>query len=567
MSEVSRQAGRFRTRRIVASALAGVATVAAAVTLTAVAGPAGAATGVGSGYWHTSGSQVLDANNNPVRIAGINWYGFETSDEVVHGLWSQDYKSVIDSIKNLGYNTIRLPFSNQMVEAPKVPANISFYGQSGPINTDLQGLTAVQIMDKIISYAGQDGLKVILDNHRSEDGNSAEQNGLWYTSAYPESAWLNDWVTLVNRYKNNATVVGVDLRNEPHTQSYATYGTGSTWGTGSATDWQLGAQRGGNAVLAANPSLLVFVEGISDWVNDSGTTVSDWWGGDLQPVATHPVTLSVGNRLVYSAHDYGPHEYAQSWFNSSTTYASLSSVWDKNWGYIAKQGVAPILVGEFGTPNGATDASDSTAGSQGQWFSSMVQYLKSNNLSWTYWALNGEDAYGLLDNQYSPTPVSAAKQSALAGIEFPLGITSSGGSPSPSLTTSRSASPSAPVSLPASPSASPSSGTGTGSCALTYTKQSEWNNGFVAQLTIKNTGTATVNGWTLAFTFPGDQKITNAWSATVSQSGAAVTATSTSFNGSLAPGGTASFGFQGSYSASDAAPTSFTLNGSACTTG
>jgi len=51
----------------------------------------------------------------------------------------------------------------------------------------------------------------------------------------------------------------------------------------------------------------------------------DWWGGNLQAVATHPVQLSVANRLVYSAHDYGPHEYAQSWFNSSTTYASLSS--------------------------------------------------------------------------------------------------------------------------------------------------------------------------------------------------------------------------------------------------
>jgi aryl-phospho-beta-D-glucosidase BglC (GH1 family) len=68
----------------------------------------------------------------------------------------------------LGYNTIRIPFSDQMVEGTKVPNQISFYGSTGPINTDLQGLTSMQILDKIIDYAGSLGLKVILDNHRSE---------------------------------------------------------------------------------------------------------------------------------------------------------------------------------------------------------------------------------------------------------------------------------------------------------------------------------------------------------------------------------------------------------------
>ena len=77
-----------------------------------------AAGGVGSGYWHTRGNQILDSAGNPVRIAGINWYGFETPDDIAHGLWVQDYHTVIDDIKALGYNTIRIPFSNQMVEDP-----------------------------------------------------------------------------------------------------------------------------------------------------------------------------------------------------------------------------------------------------------------------------------------------------------------------------------------------------------------------------------------------------------------------------------------------------------------
>ena len=89
-----------------------------------------------------------------------------------------------------------------MVERPVVPSSISYANGSGAINTDLKGLTALQIMDKIVSAAGALGLRVILDNHRSEAGNGAEANGLWYTSAYPETEWINDWKSLVARYAN-----------------------------------------------------------------------------------------------------------------------------------------------------------------------------------------------------------------------------------------------------------------------------------------------------------------------------------------------------------------------------
>jgi Cellulase (glycosyl hydrolase family 5) len=130
-----------------------------------------AASGAGAGYWHTSGNQILDSNGNPVRIAGVNWYGFETPDEIAHGLWAQDYHTIINDIKNLGYNTIRIPFSNQMAETPIVPQNLSFYN-TGPINTDLKGLNSLQILDKIIAYAGQEGLKIILKVIRTTTGQS-----------------------------------------------------------------------------------------------------------------------------------------------------------------------------------------------------------------------------------------------------------------------------------------------------------------------------------------------------------------------------------------------------------
>jgi cellulose binding protein with CBM2 domain/putative Ig domain-containing protein len=105
--------------------------------------------------------------------------------------------------------------------------------------------------------------------------------------------------------------------------------------------------------------------------------------------------------------------------------------------------------------------------------------------------------------------------------------------------------------------------TGGGACQVSYVKN-EWTGGFTANVTVNNTGAAAVNGWTLRFSFPGDQEVTNAWNATVTQSGQTVTATNASYNGSIAPGGNAQFGFQGTWSASDASPTAFTLNGAAC---
>ncbi len=406
--------------------------------LLCLAVPAGAQ--VGAGYWHTSGNQLLDSNNQPVRIAGVNWYGFETTDHVIHGLWAKDYKAILNTIKNNGYNTIRVPFSNEMVESNPVPTNLSF-NNNGPINTDLQGLTSLQILDKIVAAAGTIGLRVILDNHRSEAGNSAEASGLWYTSAFPESAWINDWVTLTNRYLNNTTVIGMDLRNEPHNAT----SNGSCWGCGTTTnDWQLAAERAGNAILGINPHLLIFVEGTDCFNGDC-----DWWGGNLQGVAQFPVTLNVANQLVYSAHDYGPSLFQQPWFNSSTTAASLQAHWVKDFAFILNNKTAPVWLGEFGTGNNATDVQDTTAGSEGQWFSDLVQFLAANpSLNWTYWALNGEDSFAILDSNYDATPASATKQQLLASIQFPLGG-SGGGSNPPTITSINpaSAAPGASVTI------------------------------------------------------------------------------------------------------------------------
>jgi len=112
---------------------------------------------------------------------------------------------------------------------------------------------------------------------------------------------------------------------------------------------------------------------------------------------------------------------------------------------------------------------------------------------------------------------------------------------------------------------SSSSGGGGGSCQVTFTNQSQWAGGFVDQVVIGNTGASAISSWSLAFTFPGDQKITSNFNGGFSQSGENATLTNASYNGSIAPGGSVTVGFQGTWTSSDAAPTAFTLNGAACT--
>lgn len=372
---------------------------------------AGVARAAGTGYWHTSGNRILDSANQPVRIAAINWYGFETTTFVAHGLWINDYKAILDLIKSSGFNTVRIPYSDQVVSQNPVLGTMNI-NRNG-INTDIAAdARALDVLDKIVAYCGQIGLRVILDNHRSNAGNSAQENGLWFTSDFPESTWLANWRAMTTRYNGNTTVIGMDLRNEPHAS--ACWG-GDPSGCSSANDWQGAATRAGNAILAINPNLLIFVEG-----NDHYNNAFTWWGGMLRGVASRPVTLSVANRVVYSAHDYGPAEANQSWFNGSTTAASLAAVWDQNWGYIHNQNLAPIFIGEMGTLNSNADIQSSTPGSQGQWFSSLVQYLNGkSSMGWAYWAMNGNDRYALFNNNFNGI-VNQAKLTLLQPLQFPL---------------------------------------------------------------------------------------------------------------------------------------------------
>lgn len=356
---------------------------------------------LGKGPWHTNGAQILDANNQPVRIAGVNWFGFETNNFVVHGLWTRNYKDILNQIKSTGYNTVRLPYSNQLFDQGSKPNGIDYNK-----NPDLKGLQGVQLMDKIVNYATGIGLHIILDRHRPDAGS---QSALWYTSAYPEARWISDWHMLAEHYKNNPLVIGADLHNEPHTPA--------CWGCGQQDiDWQAAAQRAGNAILASNSNWLIFVEGVDCYsLGGSGQKDCSWWGSNLQGVKDHPVQLNTPSRLVYSVHDYPASVSSQPWFTATNYPQNLAEVWDSHWGYIQKQGIAPVWVGEFGSYL-QTDKDK-------QWFSTLISYLGTgaHGFNWTFWSWNPDsgDTGGLVQNDW--VTLNQDKQDQLKKIQFPLG--------------------------------------------------------------------------------------------------------------------------------------------------
>jgi peptidoglycan-N-acetylglucosamine deacetylase len=117
----------------------------------------------------------------------------------------------------------------------------------------------------------------------------------------------------------------------------------------------------------------------------------------------------------------------------------------------------------------------------------------------------------------------------------------------------------------AQPPSSPPPGNG-GACRVGASVNA-WNNGLVASVTVTNTGSTPVNGWRLVFTLPSGQTITSGWNATFSPTSGQVTATNVSYNGTIAPNASVSLGYQASHTGNGGAPTGFTLNGAACTTG
>ncbi len=401
-------------------------------------------------WLHCEGSRIFDKDGNEVWLTGANWFGFNCSENCAHGLYAADVDDMLATIADHGINVLRFPISTTLlkswmdgkphavssVQASYTPpqdvegedGKITPAGYYTNINKDFveaDGKTvknSMEIFDIIMQKCKKYGLKAFIDIHSPDENNSGHDYELWYGKAgITTKDWQDTLVWLAKKYANDDTLIGYDLKNEPHgKRAYKDGGCPSTiakWdGSKDENNWAYAATNCAEAILDVNPNALIFIEGIEQYPmtekgydfdtpdvwepksEDEKRWYGAWWGGNLRGVKDYPIKMSTPakqSKIVYSPHDYGPSVYAQTWFEKNFTEETLlDDYWRGTWAYINEQDIAPLLIGEWG---GFVDGTKNQ-----KWMELLAAYMTKHHINHTYWCLNPNsgDTGGLLSHDF-----------------------------------------------------------------------------------------------------------------------------------------------------------------------
>ena len=264
-----------------------------------------------------------------------------------------------------------------------------------------------EIFDYGLSLCEKNGMKVIIDIHTVKTDASGHNHPVWYREDMTVVHFVDSLSWIADRYKNNDTIIGYDLKNEPHGKASET--PHAIWNNSDDMDnWKWVAQIAGNAVLDKNPNALIIIEGIQIYPkdikannfvskDDDNDYYNTWWGANLMGVKDYPIDFGSPERnkqIVYSPHDYGPRVYEQPWFKGGFTYESLyKDAWHDYWLYIAEDDIAPIFVGEWG---------GFMEGDNLKWMEYFRQLIAEKHLHHTFWCFNANsgDTGGLVKDDF-----------------------------------------------------------------------------------------------------------------------------------------------------------------------
>lgn len=347
---------------------------------------------------------IVDANGNPVWLTGANWFGFNASERVFHGLWSGNLDDIVRMSAERGINFLRVPISTQLLHEWKNgvfgPVNVNTYA-----NPELEGMNGLEIFDHFLGVAKKYGMKVMVDVHSAEADNMGHLAPLWYKGDFTEDMFYDTWVWVAERYKNDDTILAFDLENEPHGKPHADAEFAKWDNSTDSNNWKYACEKAAKLILAVHPNILIMCEGVEVYPLDGVTWTSkneddyyfNWWGGNLRGVRDYPVNLGAHqDQLVYSPHDYGPAVYRQDWFYPGFNKETLiNDVWMDNWLYIHVGNITPLFLGEWG---GFMDGGDNQ-----QWMAAMRDLIIEYKLHHTFWCINPNsgDTGGLLLNDWA----------------------------------------------------------------------------------------------------------------------------------------------------------------------
>jgi aryl-phospho-beta-D-glucosidase BglC (GH1 family) len=276
---------------------------------------------------------TLWMDDQPLVLKGVNWYGFETAQGVVHGLYAQPISTFMGILQSNGFNAVRIPLDLDLAlhdrkhgyikPDPGVAASEDCFEAAvqheermepgadeetlrqraalragdcaGP--SPLMKNSSLEVLDVLIDDFAARGVLVLLDLHcLSTAGTNASP--LWFDASHPVADTLKGWTTLAARFGSKWNVIGADIFNEPFA---------GTWAEGKPTDMDAFAVAAAAAIRAGGaPQWLVFVEGT--WRSPNCTSVVDGdtvdcgYGDNLLGAMHSPVDIGAAERLVFSMH-------------------------------------------------------------------------------------------------------------------------------------------------------------------------------------------------------------------------------------------------------------------------
>ncbi|CAK8999436.1 unnamed protein product [Durusdinium trenchii] len=248
------------------------------------------------------GSRLVGQDQQSYQLACVNWYGAHMEMLVNDGVNVKGLAQIAaDIVKLQAFNCVRLPYSldSLNLSAAEIPQRFSSLCH----NPELQAATPLEIFDATVEALTDAGLLIVLNHHVFHRGwccSADDGEGLWYTEDYQESTWLQHLSFMATRYRANARVVGLDLKNEIRSTEEIT----PSWGTGDLTsDWARAARLGTQRVLQADPEMLVVISGLE-------------YSMYLCRVPDAPLHLEFRSHIIYTSHEYdwylSPPQFLQS---------------------------------------------------------------------------------------------------------------------------------------------------------------------------------------------------------------------------------------------------------------
>lgn len=327
----------------------------------------------------------------PVWIRGINWWGIGVQDCDPHGLWTTDYLSFLERLRDAGFNAVRLLSNGRIVRAERLG------GDTTPItcvafeigsNRNLEGKSQYEMLRILVEGCAQVGLMVLIDHH-----GMGYADGVWYEEGSGTAEdYIADLAYVARDFRQYQNVIGLDIFNEPWK---------AAWGNGEANDFRAFAQSAGEAILEAAPEWMVCVEGMQYFHNEAiaaGTPLPEGArnqvnrGENLAEVRVCPLALPQ-HKVIFSPHIYGG--WHGSYVNEANAFRFdeiLPPINEYRWGYLSPD--YAVMPGEFGS----ITMDEGGRFWEQAWLESMVGYMSRKDLPGSfYWCAN-PDVLGVMSD-------------------------------------------------------------------------------------------------------------------------------------------------------------------------